>query len=132
MCCFLTGNILVGTAPVGQIYWAQLFVATIVMPWGMDMSFPAATIVLSNAVDKKHQGIAASLVNTVVNYSISLGLGFAGTVQRYEQGDGTSEEAQLHGLRSGYYMGFALAGMGVGVSLIFVAKDYMMRPPKKG
>ena len=132
LCCFLTGNILVGTAPVGQIYWAQLLVATIVTPWGMDMSFPAATIVLSNAVDKSHQGIAASLVNTVVNYSISLGLGFAGTVQRYIQGNGTSKEDQLHGLRSAYYMSFALAGMGVAISLIFVVKDYRMKPPAEG
>lgn len=32
---FLAGNILVATAPVNQTYWAQIFVAMIVMPWGM-------------------------------------------------------------------------------------------------
>lgn len=87
------------------------------------MSFPAGTIVLSNAVDKEHQGIAASLVNTVVNYSISLGLGFAGTVQKYIQGDGKSEADRLKGLRSAYYMSFGLAGLGVAISLVFVVKD---------
>lgn len=51
------------------------------MPFGMDMSFPAATVIMSNAVEKHHQGIAASLVNTVVNYSISLSLGFAGAIE---------------------------------------------------
>ena len=32
---------------VEQTYWAQLFVAIIIMPWGRDMSFPAATVILS-------------------------------------------------------------------------------------
>lgn len=45
------------------------------------MSFPAATLLLSNAMPREHQGVAASLVATVVNYSISLALGFAGTVE---------------------------------------------------
>lgn len=66
---FTLGTILLMTAPVEQSYWAQFFVSTLVTPFGMDMSFPAATLILSNAVKKEHQGIGASLVNTVVNYS---------------------------------------------------------------
>ncbi|KAJ5628755.1 MFS general substrate transporter [Penicillium lividum] len=57
------------------------FVSLLVMPWGMDMSFPAATIILSDAVGSRLQGAAAFFVTTIVNYSISLGLGFAGTVE---------------------------------------------------
>ncbi|KAE9984727.1 hypothetical protein EG328_008344 [Venturia inaequalis] len=88
---FTTGTILIMTAPMHQSYWAQTFVCTAVIPWGMDMSFPAATLILSNAVKREHQGIAASLVNTVVNYSISLGLGFAGTVEvNVNRGGGTA------------------------------------------
>ena len=37
---FCIGNILLATAPVNQTYWANFFVATVVTPWGMDMSFP--------------------------------------------------------------------------------------------
>jgi len=37
---------------LGAILIAQLFVAIIIMPWGMDMSFPAATVILSNDVPK--------------------------------------------------------------------------------
>ena len=37
---FCIGSILVATAPVHQTYWANVFVSTIVTPWGMDMSFP--------------------------------------------------------------------------------------------
>jgi MFS family permease len=64
MACFLTGNLLVATLPPHQIYWAQIFVTGVIAPWGMDMSFPAATLYLSNAIEKSKQGVAASLVNT--------------------------------------------------------------------
>ena len=121
---FLLGNILVCTAPVHQTYWAQIFVCTILIPWGMDMSFPAATIILSNSVKKEHQGIAASLVNTIVNYSISLGLGFAGTVEVHVNNGGQTTANALHGLRSAFYMSIGLAGLGLILSLIFVGKGY--------
>ena len=74
MLAFLTGCILIATMPVDQTYWAQAFVTTVIIPWGQDMSFPAATLIMSNAVARRHQGMAASLVNTVVNYSISIGV----------------------------------------------------------
>jgi MFS family permease len=35
MLAFTVGGILIATVPVGQIYWAQTFVALLVMPWGM-------------------------------------------------------------------------------------------------
>lgn len=35
MVAFTVGLILVGTAPVDQIYWAQTFVSIVVTPWGM-------------------------------------------------------------------------------------------------
>lgn len=119
---FTVGTILIATAPVRQTYWTQTFICAIVMPWGMinsnpllipantyglgmDMSFPAATLILSNAVSKEHQGVAASLVNTVVNYSISLGLGFAGTVQVHVNNGGKTPEDLLKGYRGAFYMG---------------------------
>lgn len=35
MIAFLVGSILIATAPVHQIYWAQTFVSMIITPWGM-------------------------------------------------------------------------------------------------
>ena len=124
MVAFMCGSILIATAPVHQTYWAQIFVTTIIAPFGMDMSFPAATLILSNAVSREHQGVAASLINTVVNYSISLGLGFAGTVEVHvAKGDGTFDDT-LQGYRSALYTGIGLAGLGIFLSLIFVVKSY--------
>ena len=121
---FTVGVILTATAPVDQIYWAQTFVCTMVIPWGMDMSFPAATLILSNAVSKEHQGVAASLVNTVVNYSISLSLGFAGTIESHVDRGGMTPADVLRGYRGALYMGIGLAGFGLFLSVAFVMKGY--------
>lgn len=118
MSAFFTGVTLLATAPVGQIYWAQVFFSIIVMPWGMDMSFPSATILLSSNVGHENQGVAMSLVNTVLNYSISVGLGLAGTVQSSVDKDKTQT---LKGFRSAWYFGMGLSGFGIIVAVSFLA-----------
>ncbi|KAL8710430.1 MAG: hypothetical protein Q9220_005031 [cf. Caloplaca sp. 1 TL-2023] len=120
--CFTVGTILIATAPVDQSYWAQSFVSILIMPWGMDMSFPAGTLIMSAAMPREHQGLAASLVTTVVNYSISLGLGFGGTVESNVLNGGTD---MLKGYRAALYMGIGLAGLGVVVAALFT---FMTRP----
>ncbi|CAK4030990.1 major facilitator superfamily transporter [Lecanosticta acicola] len=124
LCCFLTGVILVATLDPLQIYWGQIFVTCLVAPFGMDMSFPSATIVVSDSVKKEHQGVAASLVNTIVNYSISLGLGFAGTVEVHVNNGGATWEDTLKGYRGALYMGIGLAGLGVFIAICFVSNSY--------
>ncbi|KAI0004837.1 MFS general substrate transporter [Xylariaceae sp. FL0662B] len=120
---FTVGTIIIATCPVDQIYWGQTFVSTVVMPWGMDMSFPAATLILSNAVRRRHQGIAASLVSTVVNYSISLGLGFAGTVEVHvNKGGGTPSDVLL-GYRGAFYTAIGIAGLGILVCIVFLLRS---------
>jgi MFS family permease len=122
MLAFLVGSVLVATMPVDQTYWKQAFVVTLIIPWGMDMSFPAGTLIMSNAVEKKHQGMAASLVNTVVNYSISIGVGIAGTVDTRVSRSGQSGEAILQGYRGALYLGIGLSTLGVLTSILFVWK----------
>ena len=114
--CFAVGTILFATVPIHQTYWAQTFVAMLITPWGMDMSFPAATLILSAALPREHQGLAASLVTTVVNYSISLGLGFAGTVQNNVEKE---QPESLKGFRAGFYMAIGLASLGVIIAAVF-------------
>ena len=114
---FCVGNILIATAPTSQSYWIQTFLSMIVTPWGMDMSFPAATLILSNSMPKEHQGTAASLVNTVVNYSISIGLGIAGTVEVHVNHD---NQNMLKGYRGAWYSGIGLSGLGVVLATFFI------------
>ena len=119
MLAYVVGTVFIATAPVQQIYWAQSFLCLLIVPFGMDISFPAATVVVSDALPQKHQGMGASLVNTVVNYSISLGLGIAGTVaSRVGQGGRTPEQL-LKGYRGAWYTGIGLSWLGLVISLLF-------------
>ncbi|KAI1781285.1 major facilitator superfamily-domain-containing protein [Hypoxylon cercidicola] len=132
MTFFLVGVILVAVAPVEQTYWAQTFVCSLIIPWGMDMSFPAGTIIMSASLPKQHQGVAASLINTVVNYSVSLGLGFAGTVEmRVDSGGFTENDNLLRGYRGALYLGIGLAGLGLAISLVFAIKQAWNDPEKR-
>lgn len=84
----------------------------------MDISFPASATILSNSVSVKHQGISASLVNTVVNYSIAIGLGVAGSVEQQVGKDGAY---LLKGYRSALYTSVGLAGVSFAIAAIYAA-----------
>lgn len=107
---FMTGIILLATMPIHQTYWAQTFVSCVVTCWGMDMSFPSGVIILSNQMPPEHQGLAASLINTVVNYSISIGLGMAATVEAHVNSDGAD---LLRGYQGAWYLGIGLDALGM-------------------
>ncbi|KGO48147.1 Major facilitator superfamily domain, general substrate transporter [Penicillium expansum] len=117
MTFFTAGISIFATVPVDQTYWAQAFVVSLITSWGMDMSFPSGTLILSNSMPHHHQGLAASLVVTTVNYSISLGLGFAGTVETHVNEDGHNV---LQGYRGALYMGIGLASLGLVLSICFM------------
>ena len=69
---------------------------------------------------REHQGIAASLVVTVVNYSISIGLGIAGTVESKVNNEG---QDLLKGYRGALYAAIGLSGMAILLSLLFVVSE---------
>lgn len=130
---FSVGPILLATAPIDQTYWAQLFVAIIVMPFGMyavhsaalsyhgtneyrDISFPVATLLLSNAMPREHQGLSASLVATIINYSLSLALGFAGTVEVHVNDGGND---LLRGYRGAWYLSIGMSVLGIVLAMFY-------------
>ena len=109
---FCIGICLAGNAPVRVE--SLPYIASFIMPFGMDMSFPAASIILSDFLPAHQQGTASSIVNTVVNYSIALGLGFAGVVETHVNDAGSNP---LKGYRGAFYMGMGFAGAGVALAL---------------
>lgn len=116
---FLIAHVLIATVPVDQIYWAQTFCSIVIMPWGMDVSFPSAAILLSNSTPKNDQGIASSLINTTLNYSISLALGIAGTIVGNVDPVGDNV---IGGYRAAWYFGVSLDGIAVAIALYFVVR----------
>jgi MFS family permease len=119
MAAFLVGTLLLATAPINQSYWINTFLSMVIMPLGMNCSFPAATMLMSNAMPREHQGVAASLVSTMVNYSISTGLGVAGTASRYA----AQVQGAEAGWRSALWFALALDVLGLLVSGHFVWKS---------
>lgn len=122
---FMLGNLLLSICPVDQTYWALTFISTLITPFGMDMSFPAANVVISDFVPIDKQGNAASLVNTILNYSISIGLGLAGTVEVQLNNGGLNQADLLKGYRAAWRVGIGLASLGIVMSIfltVFVSQ----------
>lgn len=120
MWAFFAGSLLWSLAPVGQTYWLNSFIGVLIIPFGMDMSNPAASILLSNSMAKEHQGTAASLVVTTVNYSISLALGIAGSVELAARG---GRNDVLAGYRGAQHMGLGLGGLGLILAAVFALRS---------
>lgn len=131
MLAFFVGITIMGTRHEHQIYWGQKFVSLCIQSFGMDMSFPAGTMILSAVLPKRQQGLAGSLVSTFVNYSISIGLGIAGTVEKYTtEGMPEGYEKTVKGIRNAFYMGIGIAGLGVTLATIFLFVQVFGRQKK--
>ncbi|KAJ4990089.1 Drug resistance protein [Stagonosporopsis vannaccii] len=138
MTFFTIGALLLATMPLHQSYWAQTFVSVLLMPGAMNLSYPAANMLMSSALPKEKQGVAASLVSTLVNYSISAGLGFAGSVDRYTtdkalgrldaakvrhniwDSEAGTVHIRLKGLRASFWFAVGLGCLGMVVAGVFV------------
>lgn len=120
--CFMIGDLMLAVTPIKQSFFRLTFGQMFILCWGMDMSFPAASIILSDILPNHHQGMAGSLVSTMINYSVSLFLAMSSCVE-IEIMKRTND--QLLSYRSGLYFGIGVAGLGVlcSVMFIFIQKD---------
>ncbi|KAK2021798.1 MFS general substrate transporter [Colletotrichum zoysiae] len=109
--------VLVCTMPEQQTYWAQVFPALILTALGPDFIFTASQIIASNTVKRSQQGIAGSVIGTIVSYGLSTGLGFAGTVEVYTNSHGKNP---VQGYRNAMYLGIGIAGCAAVIALVFV------------
>jgi MFS family permease len=116
-----TINILLATIPEKLTYWAMAFPAMFLSAFTIDLIVTSAQIIASNTVPMKHQGVAGSLVGTLLSYGMSTGLGFAGTVEvnTFDHGNNV--------LRGYHCAAYLAVGLGV-ASLIMVA--FFIRIPK--
>ncbi|OTA06116.1 hypothetical protein A9Z42_0068350 [Trichoderma parareesei] len=128
---FLVTSILQALRPPDAIYWTYFFFATIIATIGMDTSLPAAIMIFSSTVAREYQGMGASIVMTLVNYSISLGLGFAGTIETNINHGGQTTADLLHGYRGALWFSVGLTGLGTILSLVYLFKT-QFRPKSNG
>jgi MFS family permease len=130
MFAFFIGIVIAATQPAHhQSYWAQIFISVLIMPFGMDMSFPAASVILSNRMPPEHQGIAMSLVNTCLNYFISISLGIAGTIEVHVAKDlkthPTDPYVLMKDYRATYHTAIALSSLGLTLGISFFIRDFL-------
>lgn len=118
----MIAEVLISTMPEQQTYWAQVFPATIIQSFCPDFIFTAAQIIACNSVRRHEQGIAGSLIGTLQLYATSLGLGFAGIVERHTDRNGLSPAT---GYRSALYfgMGMAIVALVIGGLFVRMPKD---------
>jgi len=110
-------SIVLTTMPPQQTYWAQVFIATILMALCPDFIYTAAQIIATNSVKKHEQGVAGSLISLLLLYSASLGLGFAGTIESQTNEDGN---AVIRGYRGALYLAIGLAVAALVLDILFV------------
>ena len=113
-------NLFVATIPRNISYWAMGFPALFLSAFTIDLIVTSAQIITNNSVPVKYQGVAGSLVGTLLSYGMSTGLGFAGTVEVNTFGSGQSKEELLHGYHMAAYLGVGLAGVAFVTSAIFI------------
>lgn len=118
--CVAVSSLLISTMPDQQTYWAQMFPAICIFAFGPDFIFTAAQIITSNSVAKHQQGIAGSLIGTILFYGQSTGIGFAGTVETY-----TNNHASNPG--PGYRHGMYLA-IGLSIFALILASIWVQIP----
>ncbi|KAL4902154.1 hypothetical protein BDW74DRAFT_169654 [Aspergillus multicolor] len=110
---------LLATMPEQQLYWKQVFPATVLGSLCPDFVYVAAQIIACGCVEKHELGVAGSLIGTLNLYGNSLGLGFAGTIE----GQITSASGEVEGMRAALWFGAALAGAALLLDLVFVRMD---------
>ncbi|KAG7562922.1 hypothetical protein FFLO_01612 [Filobasidium floriforme] len=118
MVAFGASNVIAAVTPPDLTYWAASFIGVLIAPFGMDCSFPAANLAASDFMSRDKQGVGASLVNTMINYSISIGLGIGSLVETHI----SHNRSLLDGYRGAHYVGIGLAGLGMLASLVLVRK----------
>jgi hypothetical protein len=117
MFAFCAGNVIASVTPPNLTYRAASFIGVLITPFGIDCSFPATNLAASDFMPRHQQGLGASLVNTMTNHSISMGLGLGALVERHLSKGGTQI---LVGYRGAHYVGISSAFLGMSISCLLI------------
>lgn len=118
---FMCGCIFLAIMPVNQTFFRLSFGQMFLLAWGMDASFPAASLILSDFLPEEHQGMAGSLVNTCVNYSVSLFLAIGSSAEIITL---AKTGSVLTSYRAAAYLGIGISALAVVFSVVFIVTEH--------
>ncbi|KAI0271711.1 major facilitator superfamily domain-containing protein [Gloeopeniophorella convolvens] len=110
-------SLLIATMPAQQMYWKQVFPATLLMGMGPDFVTTMSQIIAANTVKRHEQGLAGTLVGVLQTYGLSTGLGFAGTVEAHVNKGGKDP---VLGYRGALYLAIGFCVLALVIDLVFV------------
>ncbi|EME47627.1 hypothetical protein DOTSEDRAFT_21397 [Dothistroma septosporum NZE10] len=119
------GQLITVTQPAKQIYWAQMFFVIVIVPLSEDVSLRAGTVIGSTSMQHEHQGLAASLIYTMVYYSISIALDITEDVEVHVKNHSATPEDMMFGIRCAWCTGVILAGCGVMLGALYFGRTLL-------
>lgn len=87
-------SLLCALAPSGASYWAYVLPAMIGATLGIDITFNVANIFITTSLPQSQQGLAGSLINSLLYLGIAFVLGFADITQTQTASSGLKESYQ--------------------------------------
>ncbi len=119
------GLVFFAQIPVGGDYWRDLFPGFLIIGLGMPFCFVPITILAVTGIRNEEAGLASGLINTSQQIGGALGIALLSTVALGRTDDlvaaGTDQAtAAVDGFQRAFWVGAAIAGVGVLVSLFGV------------
>lgn len=118
MVSFLASDLILATCPVNETYWRSTFGFWWIAVFGMNWSFPGATVILSDSLPPHLQGLSGSLVSTAVNYGISIFLGISGTVNYQLSQQMEHSDPELRAWRGTMYFSIGVSSLASVIGLV--------------
>lgn len=119
MIAFALGPVFFLPQTANTTYWALSMPGITLVTFGPDLSFAAASIFITSAVPRNHQGAAGSLLVTIQNFSAAILTSISDALgANVKNSDGS--ELGLESLRAIWWFNFAVSLLGAGICLLFV------------
>src|SRR5581483_7107944 len=108
---------------VGGSYLGDLLPGFLVIALGMAFAFVAISIAALAGIEAKDAGLASGLINTSQQIGGALGIAVLSSVAVSHTSGATRAAALTNGFQAAFWVGVAVAAVGVVASVVLVRRD---------
>ncbi|PQE15743.1 drug resistance protein [Rutstroemia sp. NJR-2017a BBW] len=116
--CWIVAPLLFALAPKGANFWAWIFTSMTCATLGIDITFNVTTIFITSSLPPSQQGLAAALINSIMQLSIAICLGVSTVIE-----EATKEKGLLHSYRSVFWFEVGCASLALCILTTFIKID---------